>query len=141
MKALGPLRARHRLIAGGAAALLVGVCIATAFALQWQTERRAIEVAETVTGGEVRRAPSIVRRFGCGGCHTIPGIRGADGQVAPPLAGLRQRVFIAGVARNTPEQLVRWIVAPQSVVPGTAMPMTGISEQQARDVAAYLYSR
>jgi cytochrome c1 len=45
------------------------------------------------------------------------------------------------VVPNSPENLVRWIVAPQIFSPRSAMPATGISEAEARDVATYLYSR
>jgi cytochrome c2 len=93
-----------------------------------------------MTGGDASHAPEIMRRYGCTGCHTIPGIAGADGQVGTPLAGLRSRVYIAGVATNSPNNLVRWIVAPQAFSPRTAMPATGITESEARDVAAYLYA-
>ncbi len=39
---------------------------------------------------------------------------------------------------NTPENLVRWIQQPEQIRPGTAMPNLGISEDDARDIAAYL---
>jgi len=41
---------------------------------------------------------------------------------------------------NSPENLIRWIVNRREVNPKTAIPVTGISEEEARDVAAYLYS-
>ena len=41
---------------------------------------------------------------------------------------------------NDPHHLVRWVMTPQEMKPGTAMPDLGLSEQQARDVAAYLYT-
>ncbi|HEX4509573.1 MAG TPA: cytochrome c [Burkholderiaceae bacterium] len=108
-------------------------------AVELRSQQRADDVARTLTGGDPDRAPVWIRRYGCGGCHTIPGLGGADGQVAPPLDHLRQRVFIGGV-RHTPDNLVRWIVAPQAFSPHAAMPATGIDEAQARDVAAYLYA-
>lgn len=98
-------------------------------------------MAKALTGGERDKAPALLRRYGCSGCHTIPGLPGADGAVAPPLEGLRQRIYIAGKIQNTPKNLVRWIVSPQALAPGSAMPETGISESEARDVAAFLYSQ
>jgi cytochrome c2 len=44
------------------------------------------------------------------------------------------------VLRNTPVNLVQWVVDPQRFLAGSAMPVTGISEPEARDVAAYLYA-
>jgi cytochrome c1 len=82
-----------------------------------------------------------MRRYGCAGCHVIPGVYGSDGQVGGPLSDIRKRVYVGGVVTNSPGNLVRWIVDPQQFSPRTAMPATGISEQEARDVAAYLYAR
>jgi cytochrome c1 len=96
--------------------------------------------AVALTGGDPARAPLLFRRYGCSGCHTIPGIPGADGQTGAPLTGLSKRVFIAGVLENRSDNLVAWIVSPQSFSPQTAMPNTGISEQEAKDLAAYLYA-
>jgi cytochrome c1 len=76
----------------------------------------------------------------CGACHTIPGIDGARGQVGPPLMYFSHRTFIAGELPNKPENLVRWVTSPQAVEPHTAMPNLGLTNQQARDVAAYLYT-
>jgi cytochrome c1 len=93
-----------------------------------------------LTGGDPARAPALFRRYGCSGCHTIPGIPGADGQTGAPLTGLSKRVYIAGVLENRSDNLVAWIVSPRSFSPQTAMPNTGISEQEAKDLAAYLYA-
>jgi cytochrome c len=117
------------------AALLVAVSV---YAIKDQAKRQA--VAQALTGGDPSHAPLLFRRYGCSGCHTIPGIPGADGKVGAALDGLQQRVYIAGVANNTPDNLVHWIVSPQRFSPNTAMPTTGISEQEARDLAAYLYA-
>ncbi|WP_407181381.1 c-type cytochrome [Bradyrhizobium sp. STM 3562] len=108
--------------------------------MAWSSQQQAESIARAMTGGEPSRAPDVLRRYGCAGCHTISGIPGADGQVGPPLSGLIHRVYIGGVATNTPDHLVRWIVAPQSLSPNSVMPASGISEAEARDVAAYLYS-
>ncbi|WP_225040561.1 c-type cytochrome (plasmid) [Rhizobium sp. T1470] len=97
--------------------------------------------AMALTGGDLTRAPMIFRRYGCTGCHTIPGIAGADGEVGPPLTGFSKRVYIAGVLENRSDNLVSWIVSPQAFSPQTAMPNSGISEREARDLAAYIYSR
>ena len=123
----------------GAAAVLCCLIIATAAALAWSSSRRQSHLARTITGGNPTRASAIMRRYGCGGCHTVAGIPGADGQVGPPLSGLIHRVYIGGVATNSPDHLIQWIVDPQKLSSRSAMPATGISEAEARDVAAYLY--
>jgi cytochrome c len=125
--------------------LLLGIVVIVAAALavgHYVSLRRSDRaMAKALTGGDPDMAPALLRRYGCAGCHTIPGLSGADGKVAPALAGLRKRIYIAGKVQNTPENLVRWIVSPQALAPGSAMPQTGISESEARDVAAFLYSQ
>ncbi len=93
-----------------------------------------------VGGGDARRGPVLIAAFGCAACHTVPGVAGAHGNVGPPLTRFGKRVYIAGMLRNTPPNLVRWIRDPQSVVPGNAMPNMGITDAEARDIAAYLYT-
>jgi len=90
------------------------------------------------TVGEPRRGAGLILRVGCGSCHIIPGINGARGLVGPPLDHMGRRIFIAGLLRNTPENMSFWIMHPQSVVHGNAMPEMGLSEADARDIAAYL---
>jgi putative membrane protein len=101
----------------------------------------AQDAAHLTRGGDARRGAEAIRRLGCGACHAIPGIDGANGQVGPPLGGVGGRAYIAGVLTNTPENMVRWIINPRSVDSLTAMPVLGVSAPEARDIAAYLYTR
>lgn len=87
---------------------------------------------------DARRGAFVIEQAQCGSCHEIPGIPSADGLAGPPLRGFAERTMIAGVAANTPADLIEWLRAPQTVLPGNAMPDMGLSEQQASDVAAYL---
>ncbi len=91
-------------------------------------------------GGDAHRGERVIVEKNCGSCHTIPGITGAHGLVGPPLLWFSRRTYIAGELPNTPENLVHWVQSPKSLEPATAMPTLGLSEQQARDVAAYLYT-
>jgi cytochrome c2 len=129
---------RHRWNLAGAIAVLAALVVAAC--MLWQMQRRSANIAVALTGGDIARAPDLIRRYGCAGCHTIPGISGGDGQVGGPLQDVRRRVYIGGVIANSPDNMVKWIVSPQTFSPRSAMPATGISETEARDVAAYLYS-
>ena len=91
-----------------------------------------------LTGGDPDRGKTLIGSAGCGACHTTPGVRGARGLVGPPLTQIASRSIIAGVLPNTPSNLIRWIEAPQSVVPGNAMPNMELNDHDARDIAAYL---
>jgi cytochrome c len=90
--------------------------------------------------GDPKRGQKALAGFGCGACHQIPGIRGARGSVGPPLTAFANRSYIAGQLVNSPDNLIRWIVDPQAVEPGTAMPNLGVVPATARDMAAYLYT-
>ncbi len=81
----------------------------------------------------------LIVSYGCGSCHSIPGVAGANGKAGPPLDHFYKQMYIAGRLSNTPENLIRWIRNPQQVIPGNAMPNMGVSEEDARDIAAYLY--
>lgn len=88
--------------------------------------------------GDVRAGAAAIESYGCGSCHTIPGIRGADSLVGPPLTSWSERSFIAGALPNTQQNLVSWISDPDAVRPGTAMPDLDVSPADAQDIAAYL---
>ena len=124
------------------ALILAGVALVgagAAYAAYEYDRRQSIKAEVTaLTGGDPDRAPDLMTRYGCAGCHDIPGARGPGGRVGPPLRQFAGRVYIGGVLTNRPDHLVRWIVNPRAVSPRTAMPVTGISETEARHVAAYL---
>jgi cytochrome c1 len=48
--------------------------------------------------------------------------------------------MIAGELPNTPANLTHWIQHPREVEPKTAMPELGVTEDEAYDIAAYLYT-
>lgn len=96
------------------------------------------EAASPVPGGDVARGRRALADVGCGSCHVIDGVTGAHGMVGPPLTGMARRSMIAGEIGNTPQNMIRWLMNPQAIEPGTAMPNLGVSEQTARDMTAYL---
>ena len=84
------------------------------------------------------RGLQALYQYACSACHTIPGITGSSPNVGPPLAGLASRSLVAGRLANTPDNLVQWLRHPQTIKPLTAMPDLGVTEADARDMAAYL---
>ena len=91
------------------------------------------------TAGDPVAGKAAIAKYGCGSCHVIPGVERARGLVGPPLTDFASRTYIAGRVYNTPPNLEAWIRLPDSVEPGTVMPTLGVSQQEARDIAAYLY--
>jgi mono/diheme cytochrome c family protein len=84
------------------------------------------------------RGRKAIEQNGCVTCHAIPGIVGPNFPVGPPLAGVGSRLMLGGVLPNSPENLARWIRTPQAFAPLSAMPNLGLSEADARDIAAFL---
>ena len=96
--------------------------------------------APSTGGGNPTVGSQLIQKKGCGGCHTIPGIPGANGNVGPNLAGVSTRNRIAGgaVPNNGPDDLKRWIMNPPGLKPGTLMPNLGLTDEEATNIVAYL---
>ncbi|HEU4629072.1 MAG TPA: hypothetical protein VFS08_04980 [Gemmatimonadaceae bacterium] len=115
-------------------AAVAAVVVATACVEGPAAESRA------VPGGDAALGRAALERYGCGACHLVPGVRAARGMTGPPLTDFAHRAYVAGALPNEPDALVRWIMHPQAVEPGTVMPDLGVSEADARHIAAYLYT-
>lgn len=120
----------------GTAAALVLLAVVLAGCGEGQVK----EEAARMTGGNPEHGVVLIQKYGCSACHTIPGIEGARATIGPSLDRIGQRAHLAGQLPNTPENLIRWITDPQSVDPGTLMPDVGVSDREARHIAAYLYT-
>ena len=95
--------------------------------------------AGPVAVGDAKAGRAAITRYQCGACHTIPGVAGARSRVGPPLTAYAQRVYVAGKLPQDPVWLARWIQDAPALAPGTAMPNVGVTDRDARDIAAYLY--
>lgn len=92
-------------------------------------------------GSDPARGHDLIARYGCGGCHEIGGVSGANGQVGPSLKQIPGLQTIAGVLPNTPQNLARFIRSAPRFVPQGTMPDLGVTAGEARDIAAYLEER
>lgn len=90
--------------------------------------------------GDVEAGRRAAGQYLCATCHQIPGLTGATRHVGPPLSGIANRRYIAGILVNNPENMVGWLQDPQYFDPLSAMPDLGVTEEDARDIAAYLYT-
>ncbi len=89
--------------------------------------------------GDPERGRIAMERVGCGACHDIPGVW-PRGKVGPALDRFAQQSLIAGRLPNRPDRLALFLRDAPSLVPGTAMPAMPMTEEEAHDAAAYLYS-
>ena len=102
-------------------------------------EVNGIPEPRTSPPGTIEAGRRLIANYGCGSCHMIPGVPGANSMAAAPLKCFYQRAYIAGRLPNTKGNLVLWIQNPQQIDPGNAMPDLGVSEDEASDIADYLY--
>lgn len=93
-----------------------------------------------VAGGDIDTGRRLVEQYQCASCHVIPGAAGASSRAGPALAGFGKRSYIAGRIPNTPDGLIAWLIDPPARKPGTMMPDLGVSETEARHMAAFLYT-
>lgn len=93
-----------------------------------------------VSGADAARGRAIVERVGCAACHETPDISWPRGRLGGTLAGFGERTMIAGRLPNQPDTLVQWVRDAPSLDPATGMPAQPLTEAEARDVAAYLYT-
>jgi cytochrome c1 len=114
--------------------------IMASLALTGCNEGKATRPYSVAIGGNANHGKELIQQYGCGACHIVPGIRDAHGLVGPPLLYFSQRTMIAGELPNSPPNLIHWIEHPREVEPKTAMPDLGLTEDQATDIAAYLYT-
>jgi cytochrome c1 len=102
-------------------------------------EVNGVPEARSASESNIAAGRRLMASYGCGACHSIPGVPGADAMAAPPLNCFYERTYIAGRLSNTGENLTKWIQNPQLIDPGTAMPNLGVTQKEADDIAAYLY--
>jgi cytochrome c len=95
--------------------------------------------ASDATGGNPERGKKAIGKLGCAACHTIDGIS-SEAMVGPPLTRMAARSYVAGSRQNTALNLIQFIQHPHAVRNDTAMPELGITDEEARDIAAYLYT-
>lgn len=93
-----------------------------------------------IAGGDPAQGHGLIHAYGCGTCHVIEGVRGARGRVGPRLENYAQQHLLAGFMPNTPLNLISWLMDPVALKPQTGMPSQGLTEAEARHIAAYLYS-
>ncbi|WP_208278570.1 c-type cytochrome [Massilia oculi] len=91
--------------------------------------------------GDPERGKVALTQYACHSCHIVPSIPGSKVYVGRPLDDMAERRYIAGKLPNNQANMVRWLMDPQAIDPGNAMPNLGVSERDATDISAYLLSQ
>jgi cytochrome c1 len=97
------------------------------------------ETRQVPDAAAMERGLAAIERAGCAACHEIPGLDWPRGRTGPSLAGFDDVGPIAGALPNTPDNLAAFVRNAPAAKPGSTMPAMPLSEDEARDVAAYLY--
>jgi cytochrome c oxidase subunit 2 len=93
---------------------------------------------EAVHDPSVQAGRDLFQSVACINCHRVGGTV-ADGVFGPDLTHLMSRATIAaGAAPNTAEKLHAWIANPDDLKPGALMPAMKLSDDQIKQVVAYL---
>lgn len=98
------------------------------------------DLRKPYVGGDAKIGKQLVTQYQCGACHKIPNVAGAGGESGPDLEKFGRLSYIAGRIPNVPPRLVAWLRDPPALKPGTIMPNVGLTEQEARHMAAFLYT-
>lgn len=98
------------------------------------------DLPRQIAGADPAHGLDLIQAVGCAACHAVPGIDWPRGSSGGSLSGFGRKPLIAGRLPNQPDVLIAWLRDPPALVPGTAMPPSPLTEAQARDVAAYLYT-
>lgn len=98
------------------------------------------EAPRALAGADAAEGLRLIRKHGCGACHAIPGVAWPEGRTGGSLAGVGARPMIAGRLPNQPAVMAAFVRDAPSLLPDTGMPPMPVSEAEARDVAAYLYT-
>lgn len=130
------LRAPHPAAVLGAGLVAISLLLAAACASTPDPSPPAALTGDRGSGAEA------IEANGCTSCHVIPGIAtpsGGESYVGPPLDAWSRRAFIAGTVQNNTANLRRFLLDPDDVRPGSAMPDLGLTEAEVRDITAYLF--
>lgn len=102
--------------------------------------RREAQPAQPPATEEAREGARLFIESGCGSCHAVRGLPGAEGEVAPDLTHVGSRRTIgAGMLPNRLGALAGWIAATQQVKPGANMPsFNQLSGPELHTLSAYL---
>ncbi|MEA2235419.1 MAG: hypothetical protein QOC81_143 [Thermoanaerobaculia bacterium] len=98
------------------------------------------EEATTPVAGDPAHGKQLVAQYGCTSCHIIPNVDGPRGEVGPSLEHVAVRQILAGKLPNNPQNMTQYLQNPQLAGAENVMPNLGLKPEEARDIAAFLYT-
>ncbi|MGH7814837.1 MAG: cytochrome c oxidase subunit II [Candidatus Binataceae bacterium] len=105
----------------------------------WMKHQLAPPVASAADTGPAAEGAKLFADSECTACHSITGV--SKGYIGPNLTHFGSRTTLAaGVLKNTPANVKKWIIDPETIKPGAHMPALVESGPQLNDLVAYLES-
>jgi cytochrome c1 len=109
-------------------------------------EGGADDAPAVLAGANAARGRELMDTKGCGLCHRMTGVADLHPGILPTgvaVADMARAVRLAPDLRFARERwrassVVRWLVDPAAVKPDTPMPKLGLTDDEARAIAAYL---
>jgi cytochrome c oxidase subunit II len=90
---------------------------------------------------ELQAGRAAFVEHGCGACHTVRGVPGAEGDMGPDLTHVGSRLLLAGFLEGNVGNLAGWIASAQHLKPGNRMPsFDRLDGPTLRAMAAWLES-
>jgi cytochrome c oxidase subunit 2 len=103
---------------------------------QWLADQA--EPAAAVSGDAAAGQELFLDVQLCAACHSVRGTSAAS-TVGPDLTHFMSRDTFAGaIFENTEENLIAWLEDPPEMKPGSLMPDYNLTEEQIRNLVAYL---
>jgi len=105
---------------------------------------RAAAAGTASQRGDAARGRQLMEQKGCAGCHAFSGVPAFPAVAQPPPESeLARAAALAPDLRFTrdrfrPERLVAWLLDPKGVKNDTRMPNFALTDDEARDIAAYV---
>jgi cytochrome c oxidase subunit 2 len=104
---------------------------------QWVSDMQNVDPEEEPQDAVAQDGKALFEENNCMGCHAIGSSPSA---VGPDLTNFANRTKIAGYLEPTKENLVDWLMDPESLKPGNQMTdaYPALSEEEADKIAEYL---
>lgn len=106
---------------------------------KWDKDQLAGPVQSSSTDALASDGAKVFADSPCTTCHMIQGV--SKGYIGPDLTHFGARTTLAaGVLKNTPENVAKWIEDPQEIKPGANMPPLLLPGPKLNALVAYLES-
>lgn len=103
----------------------------------WVKDMQGVDPKSVAEGATAKEGQELFQESNCIGCHAIGS---SPVQVGPNLTNFGERTRIAGIKDHNKENLISWIMDPDSIKPGNKMAgkYPELSKDEASKIADYL---